>query len=380
MSTGGLDPDELERLAGVSQTTTGVTLIRAADIRPEPVTWLWNGWLAAGKLGVLAGPPGTGKTTIAMALAAILTVGGRWPDGTHARPADVAIWSGEDDPRDTLVPRLIAHGADLSRVHFIGGMVEERAVRPFDPATDAAALSDTLSLLPSPPGLLIIDPIVSAVGGDSHKNAEVRRALQPLVDLAQIRRCSTLGISHFTKGTAGRDPVERVTGSLAFGALARAVLAAVKVPDQHGGGRLLVRAKNNLGPDTGGFAYDLKPVELSQHPGVMTTRVMWGEALEGNARELLAQADAAVDDETRSATSEAVDWLREYLASGPAKAIDVQREARDAGLSDKALRTARERLGIRSSKSGFSGGWCWALPAEDARRCPHPGGGHLGNP
>jgi len=235
---------------------------------------------------------GNAKVTgdVSLALAATLTRAGRWPDGSTAAKGSALIWSGEDDPRDTLVPRLLACGADLARVHFVGSVAEEDGLRAFDPARDADLLRDHAAAMDPAPALLIVDPIVSAVGGDSHRNAEVRRGLQPLVDLAMALRCVVLGISHFTKGTAGRDPVERVTGSLAFGALARVVLAAAKVSEEDGGGRILARAKNNLGPDVGGFTYELEPLELPDHPGVHTTRILWGAPLEGTARELLGRA------------------------------------------------------------------------------------------
>jgi putative DNA primase/helicase len=151
----------------------------------------------------MAGAPGTGKTTAAVALAATLTIGDRWPDSTRADVGDVLLWSGEDDPTDTLVPRLIAAGADLSRVHFVSSFTDGKGSRAFDPATDTEALSDHLATMNPAPVLLIVDPIVSAIQGDSHKNAEVRRSLQPLVDLAQVRRVAVLGISHFSKGTQG---------------------------------------------------------------------------------------------------------------------------------------------------------------------------------
>lgn len=374
------DFNDLARLEGLAavraqlqrpeRIPTGLSIIAADSLHPQPIAWLWGGWLARGKVHVLAGAPGTGKTTLALELAATLTTGGRWPDGTPAPVGSVLIWSGEDDPTDTLVPRLLACGADLSRVHFVGSVVEAPGIRSFDPARDGDLLRDHAADMDPPPALLIVDPIVSAVSGDSHKNAEVRRSLQPLVDLGLAVRCVVLGISHFTKGTAGRDPVERVTGSLAFGALARVVLAAAKRSEEEGGGRMLARAKNNLGPDAGGFEYDLDPVELADHPGIHTTRVVWGAPLEGSARELLGSAETLGDLEERSATSEAVDWLREHLETGPAKAKDVQREAREAGISEKALRTARERLGIKPTKGGFSAGWYWSLPSQDAQAAP----------
>jgi putative DNA primase/helicase len=354
----------------------GVSLIEAAGIRPEPVGWLWDGWLASGKLHVLAGAPGTGKTTIALALAATLTVSGRWPDGTRAPTGSVLIWSGEDDPRDTLVPRLIATGADLSRVRFVGSVADKDGPRAFDPAQDAEALSNTLAELPEPPSLLIVDPIVSAVASDSHKNAEVRRALAPLVDLAQLRRCAVLGISHFSKGTAGRDPTERVTGSLAFGALARVVLATAKLPDEEGGGRLLARAKNNLGPDSGGFAYDLDPQELTEYPGVFATRVLWGEALEGTARELLHRAETVTDPEERTERKEAGAWLRELLSVGPVRIQEIKIQAKAYGFSERTIQRARNDIGAAVQRDGFAKGGFWLLPhsCQDNAIPAHPGG------
>jgi putative DNA primase/helicase len=113
-----------------------VNLIRGSDIIPEPITWLWSGWLAAGKMHILGGAPGTGKTTLAMGLAATVTTGGRWPDGSKAIAGNVIIWSGEDDPADTLVPRLALSKADLSRVYFITDIREGNESRSFDPARD----------------------------------------------------------------------------------------------------------------------------------------------------------------------------------------------------------------------------------------------------
>jgi len=140
------------------------------------MNWLWSGYLARGKMTLLAGEPGTGKTTIAMSIGATVTQGGIWPDGTIAEPDSIVIWSGEDDPRDTLAPRLMAAGADMCKVHFVTGMRIEGKVKCFDPARDMPALKEACEKI-GDVRLLIIDPIVSAVSGDSHRNTETRRAL-----------------------------------------------------------------------------------------------------------------------------------------------------------------------------------------------------------
>jgi len=367
-------------------TVDGVRLLRASGLKPEPINWLWRGYLARGKLHIAAGAPGGGKTTIALAVAASVTAGGRWPDGSRAKAGNVLIWSGEDDPADTLLPRLIAMGADTSRVYFVGDVLTAGEVHPFDPAIDMPALELAAAEVGTV-SLLIVDPIVNAVAGDGHHNTEVRRSLQPVVDLAARLGAAVLGISHFSKGTAGREPVERVTGSVAFGALPRVVFAVAKTTDEAGNvERIFVRAKSNIGPDGGGFGYALEQSELTGFPGIVASRVLWGQALDGTARDLLATAEAAEDRQERSATDEAVDWLRELLQPGPMKASEAQKNARQAGISDKALRTARERLGIRPRKCAFSGGWEWALPivqnaqdAEDAQDLRHKKEGIFGD-
>jgi putative DNA primase/helicase len=327
----------------------------------EPVNWLWQGWLAAGKLHVLAGAPGTGKTTISLSMAATITCGGRWPDGAQAQRGDVLIWSGEDDPADVLAPRLKAACADLSRVHFVRQVLDAEGRRPFDPAKDMTALVEAARGLPELQ-LLILDPIVNAVGGDSHKNTEVRRALAPVVELAESLRLAALGISHFSKGSAGRDPVERVTGSLAFGALPRMVLVAAKIKTEDGAeSRLLARAKSNLGPDGGGFAYTLEQVEIGG--GIDASRVKWGAAVEGSARQLLAEADA--DTEADSEHRDVAEWLREVLADlNEADARTLRRLADEAGHAWRTVQRAAKKVGVLITRHGF-GADCrsiWRLP------------------
>ena len=345
---------------------TGVTLIEAHTITPQPVAWLWTGWLARGKLEILAGAPGTGKTTLALALVATITTGGKWPDGTQAAVGDCLIWSGEDDPKDTLIPRLIAAGADLHRVRFIASMTDQDGARAFDPATDIRALDEAIA--DRPPALLIVDPVVSAVAGDSHKNAEVRRALQPLVDLAGVRSCAVLGITHLTKGSQGRDPTERVTGSLAFGALARLVLIAAKMSEDQGSGRVLARAKSNLGPDEGGFRYDMALIELPGHPNLEASRVQWGESIPGQARDILGTAEAQEDHDERSALDDAKQFLSATLKDGPVPAKVIRREADEAGHAWATVRRGRKAMGITPKKDG-GGPWMWHL-REDAQGSP----------
>ena len=194
-----------------------IKVIMGSDVMPEAIAWLWPDWLAHGKLHILAGRPGTLKTTTALSLAATVTVGGKWPDGSLAAPGNVIIWSGEDAVEDTLLPRFIAAGGDPAQIAFVGGVDEDGKKRSFDPAADMDALVDLCDRMGSF-NLVVIDPIVAVAKSDSHKNAETRRDLQPLVDLAERTKAAVLGIHHLTKRSEDADPVDRVSGSLAFGA------------------------------------------------------------------------------------------------------------------------------------------------------------------
>ena len=355
-----------------SHNPISVSLQCAADITPEPIHWLWDGWLAKGKLHIFAGMAGTGKTTIAIALAATITTGGRFPDGSQSPIGSVLIWSGEDSPADTLVPRLMAAGADLSKVHFVGDITADYELRSFDPATDMQSLMIKAASI-SDLSLLIIDPIVNAVAGDSHKNGEVRRALQPVVDFGEKLNCAVLGITHFSKGGQGKDPLERVTGSLAFGALARIVLATATILDGDSTKRIVCRAKSNIGIDSGGFEYDLQQKDVGN--GIFSSYALWGDSVDGSARELLAEPDNRETGENgNSALDEAKDFLQELLADGDMAQKDIEVEAKGAGLAMRTIQRAKKELNIHSSKSLLDKRWYWKLPiniAKDDQHCQH---------
>lgn len=351
---------------GTKRERAGVELICAEDLEPESICWVWNDWLAAGKFHILAGAPGTGKTTIALSFAATITLGGQWPDGTISEPGNVLIWSGEDDPKDTLLPRLLAHEADRSRIYFVSDVFEHNKPRSFDPSRDMYGLYESAELI-GDVRLIIIDPVVNVISGDSHKNGEVRRDLRPLVELGDKLKAVILGISHFNKGTLVRDPLERVTGSIAFGALARVVLATAKVTDKNGQPRrLFARAKSNNGPDNGGYEYQVEQKELAKYSGIISSKVIWGEWVEGSAQELLTDTSDQMNSEDRSVLSEAVDFLRVLLSEGSISKKEVDERAREAGIKSITLRRAKAFLGVETIHEGYGKGsiWKWCLPPK----------------
>jgi putative DNA primase/helicase len=334
-----------------------IILTNAATLKPEPIEWLWHSWLARGKLHILAGAPGQGKTTIALSFAATISSGGRWPDKSQSNKGRVLIWSGEDDAADTLLPRLMASGADISNIYFIKGSRKHGKIEPFDPSTDMDKLREEAEQI-GDVKLLIVDPIVSAVTGDSHKNTEVRRALQPLVDLGQSLNAAVLGISHFSKGGQGNDPAQRVVGSIAFTAVARVVLVAAKVKSEDGEERkVLARGKSNIGPDDGGFEFDLAQAEPIK--GINASYVIWRNPVEGSARKLLSETDESDPD---SVGTDAKNFLIEILADGVTPVAEIEKQAENAGVSWSAVKRASSKLGVKKQKGGYQGAWYWSLP------------------
>lgn len=327
-----------------------IELISIANTKPEAVNWLWPNYLAKGKVHILSGMAGTGKTTLAIGLAAVISKAGRFPDGAICKnKGNVLIWSAEDDINDTLSPRIIAAGADQYSVFCIkcklDPITKERI--PFDVASDIPLLYKQVKDIGGI-DLFIIDPIVSAVRGDMHKANDVRYALQPLVDFAMNTHCAVLGITHFSKNTNGRNPLERVTGSQAFGALARIVLVAAKEQDGHT--RVLAIAKSNIGQDNGGIHYHLEQTTLEK--GISASRVVWGEVIEGNANDILNSLEQPQADQREN--NEPSEILTELLTNGRMLLDDVKHIMKNNGFTEKQLRTAREKLGIKSIREGFS--------------------------
>jgi putative DNA primase/helicase len=318
----------------------------------QKIEWLWPGWMAAGKLHLLAGAKATGKSTIAFDLMARLSVGAPWPDGSPAPLGDVLIWSGEDGIGDTIMPRFVAAGGDIDRIYPVRHVIANGETRLFDPAADIPALIEAAAQFPNL-RLAVIDPIVLVLpaGSDSHKNTETRRGLQPLVDFAEQRGVALVGITHFTKGTADRDPVERVTGSLAFGALPRCVWGASA--DDDGFQRRLVRIASNIGPTGGGIEYTLHQEPIAGYEDLSAQRIAWGAKLTGPAAELLSA-------KKQSAQAEASAFLRDFLAAGSFPHREVKEAAEAHGHSWGTIRLAQKTLGIKPQKLGKA--WCWGLP------------------
>jgi putative DNA primase/helicase len=344
---------------GAEKPSKQIRITMGADIKPQAIDWLWPDWLAHGKLHVLAGRPGTLKTTAALSFAATITIGGQWPDSSRATLGKVVMWSGEDAIDDTLLPRFLAAGGDPAKIGFIGGVEENGKIRSFDPAHDMDELV-TKCVDHGQVRLVLIDPIVAVAKGDSHKNAEARRDLQPLVDLAERTRAAVLGVHHLTKRSEGADPVDRVAGSLAFGAGPRVVMLSALEGNAAGKARgVLMRAKSNIGPSHGGFEFSGDTRPLAAHPNISAQRILWGGHVNESASDILTRLEGKAEPPT--GMRKAAAFLRDALnGRGPRMAAEVIAEGEAAGLSERALKA----LDGWSEKPSMKTGWIWELPEQ----------------
>ena len=340
-----------------------INLVRMDSIQKEAITWLWEGFIARGTLTMLGGAIQAGKSTIAMSLAATVTTAGLWPDRTQcSERSQVIFWSSEEVIKSVVKPRLMVAGADLSRVHFIESSVDEHGdVCSFDPSQDVPLLRDAINQLGGV-ALIIIDPMISAVVGDTNKANDVRRSLQPIVDFAEEFNCTILGIHHIAKNSEGKATNDRMLGSQAFTAMARTVLIAVK--DSESDERVLAISKSNISKDNGAVKYTIEGVTFPSAKGLIkTSRVIWGEAVEGSSRSILAVAEGEPDSDT-SKLGQAKQFLLESLKHQAVGSREILRTAREGyGISEKTLRRAQQALGIKPQHDlAFEGGWSWSLP------------------
>ncbi|MBI5864817.1 MAG: AAA family ATPase [Planctomycetes bacterium] len=329
-----------------------------ADVQPQPIAWLWPNRIACGKLTLVAGDPGLGKSLATLDIAARVTTGTAWPDGaTACEPGGVILLSAEDDPADTIRPRLDAAGADVSRTQLLRAVrrSEKSSESRFSLDGDLPMLEFAITRTPNAK-LVIIDPISAYLGCrvDSYVNSEVRSLLAPLAELAGRTGVAIVLVTHLSKGGGGKA-VYRAMGSLAFAAAARCVwLFAADRQDAKR--RLFLSAKSNIAPDTPGMAYTIENGE-------------GGPVVAWSAEPVTITADEALADPSGfggdpSSLDSAKEWLRDSLAAGPMPADDVQAGAKAEGISRRTLSRAKSELGVKSIRQGYGQGsrWVWSLP------------------
>jgi hypothetical protein len=346
-----------QQLETGNKATAALVSRCAAGIVPEKIEWLWPGRLARGKHTCIAGEPGTGKSQVCIAIIAAVTTGGGWPcDEGKAPLGNVIILSAEDGAADTIIPRLIAAGANLSRVHVVSAVcnLDGKGRRAVNLQSDLELIEAKIAEI-GDVNLINIDPVSSYLGKtDSHKNAEVRGVLEPIGEMADRTRVAILSVTHFSKAGANTTTkaLHRFIGSIAFTGAPRAAFAVIEDAEQDDR-RLFLHAKNNLARAPQGLAFRLDQCLVGD--GVVASRILWDrDPVEITANEALA-ADAA-GTETRTAKADAIEFLQGALADKPVPAAEVTRMAREHGLTAKAIRSAREALEVKIVRDGFGPG------------------------
>jgi putative DNA primase/helicase len=319
------------------------------DVKPERVRWLWERRIPLGKLTVLDGDPGQGKSSILLDLAARVSTGREMPDGSPGPSGGAVVLTAEDGLGDTVRPRLEAAGADLSRIVALVNVPSSDGPRPVTLPDDLEYVKAEIARVGAV--LVVVDPMMAFLTGkaDAHRDQDVRRALVPLAVLAEETGAAVVLIRHLVK-SGGVNPLYRGGGSIGIVGACRSGLLVMQDPEIEGA-RILTSTKSNLSAPPVSLAYRLEAVGD-------VLRVRWLGSSEHTATSLLA---AGADQEERGATAEAKAFLQDLLRDGPRLARDVKREAEAAGLSWRTVERAKGPLGIIPRKAGNAGGWSWEL-------------------
>ncbi len=330
-------------------------VVRLGEVDAEPVQWLSPGRLAAGKITVLDGDPGLGKSTLLCAFAARITRGQALPGGKPGAPRDVVILSAEDDLHDTIRPRIDAAGGDPTRVvSFLAVPDGSPFGRPF--VIPGHLLLLEALVVRTNAALVILDPLVAYLqrGHNANNDQGVRQALASLKTLGERTGAAIVVVRHLNK-SASANPLYRGGGSIGIIGAARCGLLLAPDPDDPHL-RILAATKGNLGSPPPSLAFHLETV-----PRLGVTRVVWEGETPWTAEALLRVT--AEGEEKHSALGEARSWLRQSLADGPRSAKDLEFERRSIGITARTYRTARKAEGVIARKEPvLHGGWILTLP------------------
>ncbi|MGA4670055.1 AAA family ATPase [Propionibacteriaceae bacterium Y1923] len=361
-----LEPFELEAADEGELPARRAHVTWADLIEPEPVVWAWEdsagGRIPSGSLSVAAGREGTGKSSFGIWLAAQITRG-TLPGSFHGTPRTVFYVAVEDSWKYTLVPRLMAAGADLSKVGRFDVVSSEGEELSLSLPHDNSLLEQ--AVLDHGVALVVIDPLMSVIGEkiDTHREREVRSALDPLAKLADRTGSVLLGIAHFNKG-AGTDAASLITGSGAFKNVPRSVFGFARDEADEAGGRVMSQVKNSLGrDDMPSLGYVIESAEVETRKGIATTgRFTFTGETERSVADIL--RDSHRDPEDLAEAKDAASWIADYLSScgGESPAMDVINAGKALGYPEKTLKNARRKVADTQRTGGSEGGvWTWIL-------------------
>lgn len=335
------------------------------NVKEKSLLWLWRNRIPKDKVTIFGGNPDAGKSLVSLDLTARLSKGRDFPDGekNDLGPVEVALLFCEDDAADTVKPRLIAAGADCSKVYRLfgssvgtDGSQKERHIA-FD--TDLHNL-ERFFLEHRAIRFLVVDPISSYLGEASMvKETDVRRVLIPLAELAARLEITVLLIAHLNK-RSDVSALHKIMGAVAISGVARAAWMFAEDPENEDC-YLMVRGKLNVGKKTDGLRYSIHAKEIpdcGEAPFIKwegTTEVSAGQAF-GLFGPIGSQAKP-------DKTTDAATWLKGSLSAGSKPAREILAAADREGIKKKTLRRAKDKLGVIVLKQGDT--WYWRLPEAE---------------
>lgn len=310
--------------------------VRMSDVASQEVRWLWDKRLAAGKLNIIHGDPGAGKTFMVLDVLSHVTTGKKFCDGARCECGEVLFVTAEDGIADTIRPRLDLLGADVDRAHCLDLVRVEGKDVALNLDEHLAALRSWLGTHPEVT-VMALDPLAAFLGKiNAHQNNEVRAVLGQLAKLAEQTGVTVLAIDHLAKSLG--KAMYRGIGSIAFTAAPRAVWQVLADPDDPGR-KLFLPVKCNLAK-VDGLAFRLGD-----------TGITWEDS------KVTISADEVGADAGSTPRSEAKTWLRDFLSNGPMPAREVARQAREDGICERTLKYAKKELNVASVRTG--GAWSW---------------------
>lgn len=318
-----------------------LNLIHMSEIEAEEVQWLWYPYIPFGKVTIIQGDPGEGKTTFVLALIALLTTGQALPECEDAAdPINVIYQTAEDGLANTIKPRLLAAEADCSRVLVIDESQQELALSDERLET---AISETCARL------LVLDPLQAYLGGDvdMHRANEVRPIMKRLASMAERTGCAVILIGHMNKAQ-GTKASYRGLGSIDFRAAARSVLVVGRMKDEPTM-RVVAQDKNSLAPEGRSIAFELNPEEGLLWKGTYNSTV--DDVLNGSGQVMT--KTMLMEQELRKLLDRSV------------SAEEIRRRAEALGVSGRTLMIAKKNLGALSEKRGDQ--WFWSLPNQGCK-------------
>ena len=321
-----------------------LTLIAMRDVVPQEVHWLWKPYIPFGKITIIQGDGGGGKTTFVLAITAAVTKGDLLPECEEAlSPMSVIYQTAEDGLADTVKPRLLSLGADCDRIHVIDEGDSELSL--LDERIEQAIVRTGAKLF-------ILDPLQAYLGAgvDMHRANEIRPVFKRLCAVAERTGCAIIIVGHLNK--SGSKNQYRGLGSIDIFAAARSVLTLGRLKENPNM-RAFAHGKSNLAPEGQSIAFELNPEDgfrwVGAHP------ITLDEVLKGGS--------VAADKE--GVSEKAVALLEAELSDKVVSAAEMFSKAKEQNISARTLKTAKAALGVRTSKKGNQ--WLWTLMLEEGK-------------